>query len=87
MEPTELLLKYALEASVIIGVTSVLGKFLSLFKFWSDRVKDAAMPFTAMLVAVGVVMLKDQVLASQIYTGIVLGGTVTGLYAVAKARK
>lgn len=67
-----------LETGVILGLTSVLGKFVS------DASRDKLLPLLALLVGVSAVLGMEGVSVTLAFKGIVLGGTVTGLYATTK---
>lgn len=67
-----------LETGVILGLTSVLGKFVS------DASRDKLLPLLALLLGVGAVLGMEGVSVALAFKGVVLGGTVTGLYATTK---
>lgn len=76
-----LLVDVALQSGAIIGLTAVIGKIVP--EAW----RDIGMPVIAMLVGIGVTVLPLYVDIAPILQGIVLGGSVTGLYGVAKDMK
>lgn len=76
-----LLVDVALQSGAIIGLTAVIGKIVP--ESW----RDIGMPIVAMLVGIGVTVLPLYVDIAPILQGIVLGGSVTGLYGVAKEMK
>lgn len=75
------LVDVALQSGAIIGLTAVIGKIVP--SSW----RNIGMPIVAMLVGVGVTVLPLYVDITPILQGIVLGGSVTGLYGVAKEMK
>lgn len=76
-----ILVDVALQSGAIIGLTAVIGKIVP--ESW----RDIGMPVIAMLVGIGVTVLPLYVDIAPILQGIVLGGSVTGLYGVAKEMK
>jgi len=72
----------ALQAGVIVGLTAVVGKLIN--RFFSTDNRDVIMPIVAVLIGVGVTSLGEAAMSNVIYQGIVLGGTVTGLYPIAQ---
>ena len=73
----------ALQAAVVVGLTAVIGKIVDRFLSPPDR--DVLMPIIAVGVGVAVVSLGEAAMSSTIYQGIVLGGTVTGLYPIVQS--
>lgn len=74
----------ALQAGVILGLTSVIGKIVP------QKMRDTVLPFVALLVGVFAVYGTEgtEVMTiALVFKGIVLGGTVTGLYSTAKDMK
>ena len=74
----------ALQAGVILGLTSVFGKFIP------ESMRDKVLPLVALFVGVGAVYGTEgmEVMTiALVFKGIVLGGTITGLYATAKDMK
>ncbi len=68
----------AMQSGAIVGLTAVIGKMIP-----SDK-KDAIMPVVAMIIGVLVMVLPQYVDINPMMQGIVLGGSVTGLYGIAK---
>lgn len=73
----------ALQAAVVVGLTAVIGKIVDRFLSPEDR--NVIMPIVAIAVGIAVVTLGDVAMSNTIYQGIVLGGTVTGLYPIAQS--
>lgn len=71
----------ALQSGVILGLTSVVGKFLS------DAQRNTWLPVVALIVGVGAVFGTEGVSVLLAFKGVILGGTVTGLYSVTKEIK
>jgi uncharacterized membrane protein len=76
-----ILVDVALQSGAIIGLTAVIGKVVP--EAW----RDIGMPIVAMLIGIGVTVLPMYIDVTPILQGIVLGGSVTGLYGVAKDMK
>ncbi len=70
-----------LQTGVILGLTAVIGKFVP------DRLRDAWLPVVALLMGIGAVMGTEGISVLLAFKGIVMGGTITGLYGVAKDMK
>lgn len=75
------LVDVALQSGAIIGLTAVVGKVVP------EKMRDVGMPIVAMLIGICVTVLPLYVDIAPILQGIVLGGSVTGLYGVAKEMK
>lgn len=71
----------ALQSGVVLGLTSVIGKFVP------ESFRDQTLPLVAMLMGILAVLGTEGVTLMLGFKGIVLGGTVTGLYGVAKDMK
>lgn len=74
----------ALQAGVILGLTSVFGKLIP------KKFHDKVLPLAALVIGVGAVYGTEGMEAMTValaFKGIVLGGTITGLYATAKDMK
>lgn len=76
-----MLVDVAMQSGAIIGITAVIGKIVP------KSLRDVGMPVIAMLVGVAVTVLPLYFDITPILQGIVLGGSVTGLYGVAKDMK
>lgn len=70
-----------MQTAVILGLTSLVAKITP------DKARAIVLPFAAMFIGVAVVMLPLYVDIGPAFQGIVLGGSVTGLYGVAKEMK
>lgn len=71
-----------LQTGVILGLTNVIGRFVP------QDMRDSILPVVAVLLGVGTVFGTEAgspVLLA--FKGIVMGGSVTGLYSVAKEVK
>lgn len=74
----------ALQAGVILGLTSVVGKFIP------ENMRDRVLPVVALLFGILAVYgteAKEAMTLLLAFKGVVVGGTVTGLYSVAKDMK
>lgn len=74
----------ALQAGVILGLTSVIGKFIP------ERLRDTVLPLAALVIGIGAVYGTEGMEVMTValaFKGIVLGGTITGLYATVKDMK
>lgn len=70
-----------LQTGVILGLTSVIGKFIP------DHLRGNILPVIAVLLGIGAVFGTEGISTLLAFKGIVLGGSVTGLYSVAKEIK
>lgn len=70
-----------LQTGVILGLTSVIGKFVP------ESMRDTWLPVVALCMGVGAVFGTEGITVLLAFKGIVMGGTVTGLYSVAKDMK
>lgn len=77
----EVVTDMALQTGAILGLTSLAAKVTPAD--W----RGIALPIVAMVVGVLVVVLPLYVDITPVFQGIVLGGSVTGLYGVAKDMK
>lgn len=67
-----------LQTGMILGLTSVIGKFIP------EHLRGSILPVVALLLGVGAVFGTEGISTLLAFKGIVLGGSVTGLYSVAK---
>lgn len=78
VDAAQLAVGIALQAGTILGLTGLIGKTIP------EHLRDVWLPWCAMLIGVVVVVLPQYIDITLWMQGIVLGGTVTGLYAVKK---
>ena len=71
----------AVQSGVVLGLTSVIGKFLS------DAQRNTWLPLAALILGIGTVLGTEGVTVLLAFKGVILGGTVTGLYSVTKEVK
>jgi hypothetical protein len=74
-----------IETAVILGMTSVIGKLVP--RTWRDRVLPACAMLIGVLAVYGVEAVGGVLTFALAFKGVILGGTVTGLYATAKDMK
>lgn len=68
----------ALQSGVILGLTAVLGKFVP------EKMRDTWLPLAALGIGIAAVFGTEGVTVLLAFKGVILGGTVTGLYSVTK---
>ncbi len=76
---TKMVIDIGMQTAVIIGITSLLAKLP-----WPEKWRDIVLPFAACLIGIGTVVIPLYVDVGAVFQGIILGGTVTGLYGAAK---
>lgn len=76
-----MLVDVAMQTGVILGLTGLIGKTLP--ETWRDKV----LPWCALAIGIFVVVVPAYMDVAPIFQGIILGGSVTGLYGVAKDMK
>lgn len=77
----ETMVDLAMQTGVILGLTSLIGKLTP------EGARSVVLPIAAMIIGIIVVVLPVYMDVGPIFQGIVLGGSVTGLYGVAKEIK
>ncbi len=77
----QMVVDIAMQSAVIVGLTSLARKVIP--EKWTETV----LPIIAMCIGIGVVVLPLYVDVGAVFQGIILGGTVTGLYGAAKDMK
>lgn len=78
-ESAKIVVDLAMQTGVIVGLTSLVAKLP-----WPSTWRDIALPVSAALIGVAVVVLPLYVDIGAVFQGIILGGSVTGLYGAAK---
>lgn len=68
----------ALQSGVILGLTAVIGKFVP------EYLRDTWLPLCALIIGIAAVFGTEGVTVLLAFKGVILGGTVTGLYSVTK---
>jgi uncharacterized membrane protein len=71
----------ALQTGTVIGLTALASKIIP------EKARNLLLPVIAMLIGIGVIVLPEYVNIAPYLQGIILGGSATGLYAVAKEIK
>lgn len=81
MEPetTKVVIDLAMQTGAIVGLTSLVAKMP-----WPNAWRDIILPVAASIIGVAVVVLPMYFDIAPVFQGIILGGSVTGLYGAAK---
>lgn len=78
---TKTIVDIAMQTGVIVGLTSLVAKITP------EHLQKIVLPFAAMFIGVAAVVLPLYVDIGAVFQGIILGGSVTGLYGAAKDLK
>ena len=72
----------AVQGGVVLALTEIVGKFVT-----DPDMRDKYLPLAACVAGILVVCIDTSFTAANIFKGIVVGGTTTGLYSVAISGK